>query len=239
MHSSRPQQTQVSRKGGFLVTADPVLQHATEDLEETIAQVGSIANSAAPRMGHPCPVRDHSPLILYHRCPQSWRLRRESWRKAERRAASRPRRALARLGVRLQRSACCLPRHGGPRLHPENTPPPNTGPNELPLQGSKRSSRAASASLVASSAPSAASLARAASGAGLRVEVAALAGFDSGPGSEGGSGSGGVPSPSGPSFSGASRPSRLAPPGFAAPARLGSASLVAGARPVCLLAGAW
>ncbi|GBF87433.1 dynein heavy chain axonemal protein [Raphidocelis subcapitata] len=94
--------------------------------------------------------------------------------------------------------------------------------------GSKRSSRAASAGLVASSAPSAASLGRAASGAGLRVEVAALAGFDSSPGSEGGSGSGGAPSPAGPSFSGGARPSRLAPPGFATPTRLGSAGLVAG-----------
>jgi hypothetical protein len=34
---------QVSRKGGFLVTVDPVLQHRTEDLEETIAQVRTCA----------------------------------------------------------------------------------------------------------------------------------------------------------------------------------------------------
>jgi hypothetical protein len=28
------------RHGGFVVTAEPVLQHATTDLEETISQVG-------------------------------------------------------------------------------------------------------------------------------------------------------------------------------------------------------
>jgi hypothetical protein len=91
----------------------------------------------------------------------------------------------------------------------------------LPSKGtSRRHSRATPSPSIAASGGSAASLAH-----GLRVEVSALAGYDSpGGGGSAGSPDGGSPlagfsggaSPVGPSFSAGQRPSRLAPAGHAA-----------------------
>jgi len=140
----------VSRKqGGFLVTSDPVLQHTTTDLEETISQMSPELQAAARKLAE-----------------------------------------------------------GGDE-------------GSLTSKGSKRASPRASSPSIAS----AASLGL----AGLRVEVAALAGYDPGSGSfDGGGGSGGV-SPAGPSFTGGQRTSRLAPPGHPARlASLGAAAVAAG-----------